>query len=165
MAPECESGAHGPITVAADLYSAGKILWSAVTGERAFSQENPAFNSKSMAEVFPNTPSTWHLHHVFEKTIRRECRNRWASAADAVSAARRIKQIIRCGYPPLEETLEGRCPICGFGELQNFIEGHAVFGNPNPAGIGSRQCSYCGFCFAVNYSNAKGIISGRKQLD
>jgi len=46
MAPECESGATGNIGAHSDLYSAGKILWSAVTGQRAFAREKPAFTYK-----------------------------------------------------------------------------------------------------------------------
>ena len=41
MAPECESGSDDVIGIGADLYSAGKILWSAITGLKAFSRENP----------------------------------------------------------------------------------------------------------------------------
>jgi len=72
MAPECESGSDERTGIGADLYSAGKILWSAITGLKAFSRENPAFNGKSMPEMFPEDPSTWHLHHIFLGTIRRD---------------------------------------------------------------------------------------------
>jgi serine/threonine protein kinase len=164
MAPECESGADETIGIGADLYSAGKILWSAITGLKAFSRENPAFSGKSMPEMFPEDPSTWHLHHIFEKTIRRDWRNRWGSAKEAVAAARRVHYLIRCGYPPLEEIIR-RCPICGVGSLENFEGSHMVFGNPNPPSIFSAQCSYCGLCFPVNSARRKEILDGRKQLE
>ena len=164
MAPECESGSEERIAVGADLYSAGKILWSLITGMRVFSRENPAFTSKSMPEIFPEDPSTWHLHHIFEKTIRRDWRKRWGSAKDAVSAARRVKYLISCGYPPLEDILHS-CPLCGAGHLDDFEDSHCVFGNPNPQGILSRQCSYCGFCFPVNYKKIRDILNARKEMD
>jgi serine/threonine protein kinase len=164
MAPECESGSEGMIGIGADLYSAGKILWSAITSLKAFSRENPVFNGKSMPEMFPDNPSTWHLHHIFEKTIRREWRNRWGSAIDAKAVAKRVRSIIESGYPPLEE-IGPRCPICGVGELSGFEQSLAIFGNPNPRGIESRQCTYCGICFPFNSAKRKETLDKRKKLD
>lgn len=164
MAPECESGATGDATVGSDLYSAGKILWSTITGLRAFSRENPVYTSKSMTEVFPDKPETWHLHHIFEKTIRRAREDRWNSAEEAVAEARRISYLIRSGYPPLEEIAK-KCPICGVGTLDKFEGSHMVFGNPNPKGIAPVQCSYCGYCFAVSYENQRRMLGGRTKLE
>lgn len=164
MAPECESGSEDVIGVGADLYSAGKILWSTITGLKAFSRESPAFNAKSMTEVFPENPKTWHLHHIFEKTIRRDWRNRWGSAAEADAVARRVRFLIESGYPPLKE-IGPRCPICGVGELSDFSQSHAVFGNPNPPGIESRQCTYCGVCFPFNSLKRREILDRRKKLE
>jgi serine/threonine protein kinase len=164
MAPECESGSNEMIRVGADLYSAGKILWTAITGRRAFSRESPVFNEKSMTEMFPNEPMTWHLHHVFEKTIRRDWRNRWGTAKDALTAVALVHNLIRCGYPPIEQIVP-RCPICGVGKLLEFNGGHVVFGNPNPQGIFSLQCSYCGFCFPVNLLKPREILENRKKLE
>jgi len=164
MAPECESGFEDLIGVGSDLYSAGKILWSAITGLKAFSRESPVFNAKSMPEMFPDNPRTWHLHHIFEKTIRRDWRNRWGSATQAEAVARRVQFLIESGYPPLEE-IGPRCPICGVGELSSFQGSHMVFGNPNPRGIDSRQCTYCGICFPFNGTRRKEIIEGRKKFE
>jgi serine/threonine protein kinase len=164
MAPECESGSEDMVGVGADLYSAGKILWSAITGLKAFSRETAVFNAKSMPEMFPDDPKTWHLHHIFEKTIRRDWRNRWGSATQAEAVARRVRFLIESGYPPLEE-IGPRCPICGVGELTDFQGSHMVFGNPNPRGIASRQCMYCGICFAFNATGRRETIEGRKKLE
>ena len=164
MSPECESGSNERIGIGADLYSAGKILWSAITGLRAFSRENPAFNGKTMREMFPEDPSTWHLHHIFEKTIRRDWRNRWGSARDAVSVAKRVAYLIRSGYPPLED-ITTTCPVCGVGEILGFPSSHMVFGNPNPEGVGSYQCSYCGLCFAINYAGRNKRLKERRELE
>ncbi|HQO64406.1 MAG TPA: serine/threonine-protein kinase [Syntrophorhabdus sp.] len=164
MAPECESGSEDVIGVGADLYSTAKIMWSAIKGLKAFSRENPVFNAKSMPEMFPGDPQTWHLHHIFEKTIRRDWRNRWGSASQAKSVARRVRFIIESGYPPLEE-IGPRCPICGVGELSEFSGSHSVFGNPNPPGIMAFQCTYCGICFAKNSLKRNEILNTRKKLD
>lgn len=164
MAPECESGSSEQITIGADIYSAGKILWSAITGQRAFSRENPAFNGKSMTDIFPEDPSTWHLHHIFERTIRRARSARFGSARDAVATARRVAYLIRSGYPPLEEIM-AKCPICGIGQYEKFEGSHTVFGNPNPPGIAAVQCSYCGSCFAVSFAKRTQLLQGRKMLE
>lgn len=164
MAPECESGSEDVIGIGADLYSAGKILWSAITGLNAFSRESPVFNAKSMPEMFPENPMTWHLHHIFEKTIRHDWRNRWGSAVEAEAVVGRVRSLIESGYPPLEE-IGPRCPICGVGELSGFEQSHAVFGNPNPRGIESRQCTYCGICFPFNSLKRRETLDRRKKLE
>jgi serine/threonine protein kinase len=162
-APECESGADEDITAAADIYSAGKLLWSAITNFHAFAREAPVFDAQSMNRIFPDDPRAWHLHHIFENTVRHDLGNRWQSATDAVKAARRVQFLLASGYPPLE-FLQDRCPICGVGEVGSFQGSHTVFGNPNPSGIASFQCTYCGFCFPRNMRVAQDNIQKRSQL-
>jgi eukaryotic-like serine/threonine-protein kinase len=161
MAPECESGSGGKVTARSDLYSAGKITWSMITNRNAFARENPVFNSKSMNEIFPNVPESWHLHHIFEKTIRRNPVDRWEHPEEALQMARRVHFLISMGYLPLER-IGDICPICGFGALQGFERSHEIFGNPNPPGIYAWQCNYCGFCFPVNTERLK-VLSQRKK--
>ena len=163
LAPECESGSAGEITILADLYSAGKILWSAITGKNAFSRESPAFDPKSMHAMFPDDPTSWHLHHIFEKTIRHMPSDRWQSIDDALTGTHHVRFLVASGYPPLE-IVGQRCPLCGHGELSGFQGSHMVHGNPNPSGISSVQCKYCGFCFARNHSLVRDALQHRKQL-
>ena len=164
MAPECESGSNETIRSGADLYSAGKILWSALTGNKAFAREKPVFTTKSMPDMFPDNPSTWHLFHIFKKTIRNDWRERWGSAEHAISTVNFVRNLINNGYPPLE-TVTARCPICGVGELDSLRGSHMVFGNPNPQGIGAVQCSYCGICMAINYNQKKQNLKSRENLE
>jgi eukaryotic-like serine/threonine-protein kinase len=164
MAPECESGAAGNIGTHSDLYSAGKILWSAVTGQRAFAREKPAFTTKSMKNIFPDNPETFHLHHIFVRTIRHDSSKRWYSAQDAISECNKVRQLILHGYPPIEQVFD-YCPICGVGSLNDFSGSHMVFGNPNPAGIYARQCDYCGICLAVNGSRIGDHMKKRALLE
>ncbi len=51
MAPECESGALGEVSIASDLYSAGKILWSIVTSMNAF-PVNLQYSDKNQSQIF-----------------------------------------------------------------------------------------------------------------
>ena len=149
MAPECESGAIGNIGTHSDLYSAGKILWSAVTGQRAFAREKPAYTTKSMPKIFPEDPDSFHLYHIFAHTIRNNPSARWHSAADAISACKTVRRLILHGHPPIEQVFD-YCPVCGVGSLHDFQGSHDVFGNPMPHGIYAKQCNYCGICLAIN---------------
>jgi len=160
MAPECEPGAGSVITCRADLYSAAKVMWSAITNQSAFARETPVFTHRSMVSMFPNNPSLWHLHHIFEKTIRSNPNNRWATCEEALKELYYIRFLVASHCPPLE-LLEQRCPMCGFGKLGSFEQSHAVFGNPNPRGIQALQCTYCGFCFARNVFRSREILAER----
>ena len=162
MAPECEAGADGNVLSVADVYSAGKILWSAIANTPAFAREEPAFRSKSMKDLFPDNPTTWHLHHVFAATIRHSIGDR-ANPETALSIARRVEGLIASRYPPLDLILE-QCPLCGWGRFTQFEGDHMVFGNPNPPGIHAVMCTYCGFCFARNYRQAKSNLDKRDTL-
>jgi serine/threonine protein kinase len=164
MAPECESGATGEIGTHSDLYSAGKILWSAVTGDHAFAREKPAFTTKSMSKVFPNNPDTWHLYHIFAHTIRHEPSSRWQTAQDAISECEHVRQLIVGKYPPIEKIFSC-CPVCGVGALKDFPQSHMVFGNPNPHGIYARQCNYCGICFPINVDRRRDSIKEMESLE
>jgi len=162
MAPETEAGASGEISSKADLYSAGKILWSAIANQNAFAREEPVFNAKSMHTLFPEDPTTWHLHHIFEGTIRQEHSNRW-TVDDALAQARHVNFLVTTGHPPLE-LIDERCPLCGVGKLGKFDGAHMVFGNPNPSSISSLQCRYCGFCFAQNRTMVRENLQRRTEL-
>lgn len=164
MSPECESGAQGEPTVASDLYSVGKILWSVISGKRAFARENPVFATKSMPDIFPDSPETWHLHHIFEKTIRKSPTDRARSAEACCELLHLVRSLINNGNPPLELIWE-RCPLCGIGTLHDFDGSHMVFGNPMPKEIGAAQCSYCGSCFAVNFKKVRKQLADMKTLD
>jgi hypothetical protein len=116
-----------------------------------------------MHAIFPDYPSTWHLHHVFAKTIRHDQKERWQTSSDALTETHRIAFLVSAGYPPLE-LINERCPLCGVGKLADFQSSHMVFGNPNPRGISSLQCNYCGFCFARNSTMIRETMQRRSQL-
>lgn len=149
-APECESGGGGPVTVGADLYSAGKILWAAVANMQAFAREKPAFDDKAMSRIFPN-PQLWHLQHIFAKTIRRNLGDRFGNAAEALNTATRVERLLSNGNLPLERLGEFQiCPTCGWGRLTTFHETFTLFCDPMPPGFQSVRCMYCGYCFLVD---------------
>jgi len=163
MAPECEAGgANGPITSQADLYSAGKVLWSAITNRFAFARESPVFGSLSMESLFPRQPALWHLQAVFAKTIRRNPADRWKKANDALEHAQGVCALIVRGYPPLER-LKTHCPVCGLGLLRRLDA--VVFNNPPDPGFDKLICDYCGFCFARNRATIEQSLKSRKPSE
>jgi serine/threonine protein kinase len=149
MAPECGSGASGEITSRADLYSAAKILWSAVTGRKAFAREEPIWRTMSLQSVFPDHPATWHLSPILEKTIQEKAYDR-PTPEVALELSKKIYSVIQSGFPPIE-LIGQQCPVCGFGELgaQGAERG---WGKWPPEGIAYFECNNCGFYFAQNKS-------------
>jgi hypothetical protein len=164
MAPECESGSGGQVKSWSDIYSAGKLLWSAVTNQFAFAREEPVFNAKALNVIFPDHPETWHLKHIFEKTIRHAPSNRAMNAEGAIALAKRVEYVIVGRYPPLELIGGGRCPICGWGRVRQFSEDYLVFHNPLPAAFAGYQCDYCSYCFPVNTKAYRETATATNQL-
>jgi serine/threonine protein kinase len=116
-APETEGFKDQQVTISADLYSAAKILWSLVTNRKAFAREQPVFNELSLDKLLPKDPMTWHLHHIFERAVRHDPKNRHTSAKEALSGAHRIKGLIEGCVLPLEELSTNTCPTCGIGKV------------------------------------------------
>ncbi len=48
MAPECEQGNLGGVTIRSDFYSVGKVIWAAVVNHEAFAREKAVFTHKSL---------------------------------------------------------------------------------------------------------------------
>jgi len=148
MAPECE---HGPIarpTHQSDVYSLGKILWSMVTGLKAFAREKPAFTSRNLATMFPREPDIWHVTRIFEHTIRRDPEQRYRNAAKLAEDALWVAHALLGRYPPLE-LVDRQCPVCGQAVMVHSSDEykvglHMVFGNPMPQGTIALQCTVCG---------------------
>ena len=149
-APECEFGDDSAVGVHSDLYSAGKVLWSAITSKRAFAREEPVFANQSMESVFPEKEDTWHLMKVFEKTIRRQPLDRWQDTQKALQDIGEIRYLTRRGFPPIKEAWK-RCSNCGGKSISNFSNPQIVLTNHNPATISVLTCESCGFIFARNH--------------
>lgn len=167
IAPECEPGAaFREITFRADLYSAGKILWSAVTNQFAFARENPVFNHRAV-EALSRNLQTWHLNHVFEKTIRNNPSDRFESVADALRVCALVRGAITMGALPLE-LLATFCPICQIGEVSSPpgwpSQVTHPFRNPLPEGLVPVQCNYCGFWQALDRNKIAGTLKKRRAL-
>jgi eukaryotic-like serine/threonine-protein kinase len=162
MAPECESWAEGDFTSKTDLYSAGKLLWSAVTGQTAFSHEYLVFNTVSMPKMFPDKPETFHLHIIFEGTTRHSPQDRFASVDVAIEEALGVRYRILNRYPPIELIVDGICPMCGVRSTQPSVDPYT-----NQQQVQQwYQCQYCGYRFTrfAREDLARKNLDRRKTL-
>ena len=162
--PECEAGNDNSIRVNSDIYSAAKVLWSAITSSRAFAREAPVFNDKSMERIFPTRPETWHLSHIFERTIRENQSDRVQGISETLDAIREVQYLIEMGFPPLQE-VASRCPSCGLKTVGDYLEGYGMIGNSMPRGLVSLICGSCGFWFVRNTELLKNNIGRLEGLN
>jgi hypothetical protein len=111
-------------------------------------REGPVFSgNRSMPEVFPENPETWHLTNVFEKTVRRNPDDRCHHSGELLQLIKQIRRVITAGYPPLEH-VKKYCPSCGSDQIGGPEYDFRFRGQEHGGGITSRQCVLCGFVFA-----------------
>jgi serine/threonine protein kinase len=167
-APECEAFSGAEPTIKADLYSAGKILWSMVTDHGAFQREEQVFKKLALSQVLKESPLTWHLHHVFEKSIRHNPSDRYKNVSESIEHGNFVLNLVRRGYLPLEKLDENqKCPVCGVGMIStpgylaaNTLLSHDMvkLGTEDPEMIAQNRrmqhvaphlavCLYCGFAY------------------
>ena len=186
-APECEAFQQEGVTSRADVYSAGKLLWSLVTNEAAFTREEAVFNAQALDKLLPDDPMTWHLHHVFEKTIRKNPNDRYRNVTEALAHSARVREIIDVGILPLEKMANERwCPMCRVGILLNagaFEHDTLVDARTQTSGVRDDEivsymkrtgvpyqtwwlstCTYCGFTSYFNEVIQKRNLERRKKL-
>lgn len=170
MAPECESYSDKEPTIQADLYSAGKILWTAITGRLAFARERPVFNQLSMPQLFPDDQTAWHLQLIFERTVRHAIDSRWRTPSEGLKDAHRVRRLVTTNCMPIEAIADGHCHICGIGKLLEpsdviDVGGYLLFSQENPGGTARRVCNYCGHCSLWYTTRMAETLANRKNLD
>jgi len=156
-APECSGHSQQEPTVRADLYSAGKILWSMMTNKVAFEREAPVFNHLSLHKQLPELPAAWHLHHLFAGTIRHQASDRFATAETALASARGVRRLITEGFKPLEQLASDLCPLCGVGRYGTGTIAFHTYYKQAMEGFGKAMTpvtgaySLCPFCFHASF--------------
>ena len=148
--PESESGSVAPVGVYSDIYSAAKVLWSAVTSKGVFAREAPVFGNQSMEAVFPQQKDAWHLMRIFEHSLRERIEDRFQTTKEILEEIAEVKYLLRIGFPPLREVWK-RCPACGGNNVTAFSHPQIVLTNYNPATLSVRVCQTCGFVFVRNH--------------
>jgi hypothetical protein len=142
-----------------------------ITNKTAFERERPVFNDQSLAKMLPDVKMAWHLHHIFERTIRHDPNNRYTSTAKALTEARKVRRLIVECFKPLEELASGICPVCGIGEFTKpvqtpYIEAVRSFFKPLPEA--SHLCWVCPYCFHLTFTADKAqglLLEDRKKLE
>ena len=169
--PECSGHSTQPVTIRADLYSAGKILWSMVTNQMAFDREAPVFNVQLLPNKLPDDRMTWHFHHVFQNTIREEPGARFDSAAALLGTAKLVRRLIVEGYMPLESLAVGVCPVCGLSPnpmYSSYLKyGKHMDDYVAKANLPPGRFSICQFCFHIRFVVGDALaqsLEDRKKL-
>jgi len=163
MAPECGAGNEDSVGAHSDIYSAAKVLWSAITSQLVFDRERPVFENRSMKHMFPTNPNTWHLKHIFTRTIRESPENRIQSAEDAQQLIDEVRYLSQRGFPPLE-IVKYRCPSCGMKSLDEFPKAQQVFGEYRLRKAAAFQCTACGFVFLRNTELLQENLTGDREF-
>ncbi|MCY3627174.1 MAG: serine/threonine-protein kinase [Gammaproteobacteria bacterium] len=156
--PECGPLDSTPVKIYTDIYSAAKVLWSAITSKRVFDREEKVFNETSMKSMFPNKMETWHLNRIFQKTIRQNPNDRHSKSEEVLFQISDVKRLVRGGYPP-HEVAHLFCPACGQQQLGRFDDPYFIFGNPSRSNASPSECKACGFVFVYNYD----LVSARSK--
>ncbi len=171
-APECAGNSNFIPDIRADLYGAGKLLWSMITNQTAFDREAPVFNNLALCRVLAELESAWHLHHIFEFAVRYEPMKRFDNTARALEMARTVRRLIVQGYKPLERLAEDLCPHCGLGRYGPNISFHTYFAKEMDA-FGrcmapvSGAYAVCPVCFHASFvakDALKKVLSDRAKL-
>ena len=116
-APECEAGNPNEITIKSDIYSATKVLWSAITSRYAFAQQRPVFENWSLEKIFHDKEETWHLNRIFNRTIRYDPNDRTLNTELMLMQIDDIRRLVEKGFPPLEAVMK-YCPSCGLKNVR-----------------------------------------------
>ncbi len=161
--PECEAGSGLQTGIFTDIYSAAKVLWSAITSERVFAREEPVFANESMKQRFPNKMETWHLTRIFKKTIRKNPGDRHQSAEHLLAQIGNVIRVVRGGFPP-QEAIESFCPSCGQSEIQDFRDDYNTFGSYRRTDFTPLECRVCGLVFFRNLGALEKAIEELGQL-
>ena len=147
--PECEFGNDAEVGVYSDIYSAAKVLWSAITSRRAFAREEPVFGNQSMEQVFPRQTDTWFLMNIFERTIRRSPTNRWLATSYVLAEVAELRYLIQRGFPH-PRIIGDRCPSCGSNGAMGVASGQEPISLSVPQYNIQMLCHRCGFVFLRN---------------
>jgi serine/threonine protein kinase len=172
MAPECEAGAEGKVSVRSDIYSLGKVMWAIVTGQRAFARESPCFSHKSIEEILKDRPETWHLTELLKQSVRRDPEKRFGNMENfGKECARYAQEVVGIVLPMA--LVPRRCPLCGATEIvasdwrieEPLVDMRLLISNPaNHPDLTGCLCRRCGYVFLRNLKPHKVWEAERGRL-
>jgi serine/threonine protein kinase len=149
IAPELEDGRADEVDKKCDVYSLGKLLYWLLSGGRVFSREQHR-DPKYDLVVVRNDPALEHVNRLLDRMIVHDREKRLADAAEVVSAAREVAQLLSGGYNPVSAKMPQRCMYCGIGQYDIRAKGMSGIENLGLARVGGQQdyrilvCNECG---------------------
>ena len=163
-APECESGSNSNIDHRTDVYSAAKVLWSAITSKEAFAREAPVFQSHSMRNLHPIKPETWPLALIFEKSIRKSPEDRFSGTNEALDLVQELNRFFQRGHSSVQDIIY-RCPACGWKNYREVSREDRMLRPIHIRYTDHFTCSMCGLEYDRNVVSIQRQDERRRQLD
>ena len=149
--PECGAFSHFSIGTHTDIYSAAKVLWSAINSARVFDRAL-IDEYTSMKSRFPNKVETWHLRRLFENTIQEDPAHRFGKTELVLLEINEVRHAVNGGFPPLEE-VETRCPSCGRKNVKKNQNASSAFDINIGRNFTGYECKSCGLVFVRRLSS------------
>src|SRR5262249_10279113 len=125
-----------------------------ITNKTVFDRERPVFNEQSLAKMLPDEKMAWHLHHIFQGTIRHDPANRFENASKALNEALGVRRLIVHQFQPFEAIVGGICATCGIGRLARPPVGKYTEAIDEYYRILQQTihaCWICSYCFTVTF--------------
>ncbi len=163
-APECESGNDSNVNIRSDIYSAAKVLWSAITSREAFAREEPVFRHFSMRDLFPTKPETWPLTLIFERSIRRRPENRFQNTFEVLSLLQELRGLFQRGHSSVEDIIY-RCPACGWKNYRETSERERRLRPTHLRDADQFICELCGLEYRRYLTRVHEQDEQRRRLD
>ena len=143
-----------------------------ITNKIAFDRESPVFDQLSLAKVLPDIRMSWHLHHIFQFTIRYDASKRYDNTFRALEGARDVRRLVVEEYKPLEQLADTLCPLCGigrYGNTMNLITYYAKEMEGFSQAMRPVTGSYavCPFCFHASFVAMEALqkaLADRRNL-
>ncbi|MDE0068782.1 MAG: serine/threonine-protein kinase [Caldilineaceae bacterium] len=155
--PECSSGNDLRPGTYTDIYSAAKVLWSAITSQYVFDREEAVLNEKSMRKMFPHKKETWHLDHIFRNIIRQDPNDRLTKTSQVFDLIKKVRHAILDDFAPLESVVD-QCPACKRNTAEAATHGHPILGGRIDPQFPAYECTACGFAFVRRHETLDNNI-------
>lgn len=156
IAPEMESGRHGAVTGAVDVYALGKVLYWIVSGGKIFSREDHRGSGHYLPELLDDQRFE-HLHTLLDGMIVEDPTKRHAITQLSLLMTKTV-DLIEGRFTPLRPWMKPQCRFCGIGrydELRTVQSGYVDW----LGGINLRvlRCTHCGHLELFHFAGIENM--------
>jgi len=142
IAPEMESGRHGPVTGAVDVYALGKVLYWMLSGGRIFAREEHRANNLYLPHLLGE--QRWeHVHGLLDGMVVQDPAARIPIQLLRIRMEETLLRV-EGNYTPLRPSLGLICRFCGIGRyVKHGLHGGftEAFQIQDPRAL---RCPHCG---------------------